>query len=107
MNAAEQILTTLAALETSIGTAPEVASWRFSEAREQQEARQHGPRWSSLTGLAESDAERMRLTRALQGLEGAGLVQCLRHQYSQRVYRIKLTEAGKKAASEVAAESVP
>jgi hypothetical protein len=107
MNTAEQILTDLAALEAEIAAAPPAKSWNYFAAREQEEGRAHGPRWSAITGRAESDAERMRLTRALRGLEGAGLVECQRHQYCGRVRRVRLTESGQKAVAEVVAEGVP
>jgi hypothetical protein len=106
-DAAEQILVELARLEAEIAAAPEVPRWRYPAAQEQVEARLHGPRWSMITSLAENDATRMRLGRARDQLEAAGLVECWRHEFSQRTYRLRLTTAGKKAAAEVAAESVP
>jgi hypothetical protein len=103
---AEQILIDLAALEAEIAAAPDVPPWRYPDGQEQVEGRLHGPRWSSITSTAGSDAERMRLGRARDQLEHSGLVECWRHEFSQRVYRLRLTEAGKKAAAEVAAGAV-
>jgi hypothetical protein len=100
---AEQILTELLGLEAMIAAGPEVASWRFFEAQERQQSLDHGPRWSMISGRAEDDAARMRLSRARNQLEHAGLVECSRYTYSGRVCRIKLTATGKAAAEAAAA----
>ncbi len=110
MNAAAPtvlILTTLARLEAEIAASKRPPAWRTWEVDDDKEAREHGPFWSDVTALADADAERVRLGRARDALEKAGLVACHRHEYSGRVKRVRLTAEGKKAAAEAAREHAP
>jgi len=102
---AAQVLTALVRLEAEIAAAPAPAAWKRWDVADYEAAQAHGPFWSDVTAAASGDAERVRLGRARDALEKAGLLVCQRHEYSGRVNRLKLTAAGCEAAAQAARET--
>ena len=100
------LLAILTRLEAESAATRGPPKWQWWLREEHDEARAHGPAWSAVTALADGDAERVRLGRVRNQLEEAGQVVCLRHRYSARVSRVRLTAEGKKAAASAATKKV-
>jgi hypothetical protein len=76
---------------------PEPARWRGWDHERWEIAQEVGPPYSTIRWfgeLAHNEAGRMRCLRLVYELESEGLLECLKDEFSTKLGRVRLTEAG-------------
>jgi hypothetical protein len=91
-----------------IETRPEPRPWQWWERREYDADRQYGPRYAAswFPDVAATEAGRVRLLRTVYRLAEAGLLTVVKSE-GGRLERVRLTEAGRSAAAELARAGTP
>jgi hypothetical protein len=76
---------------------PEPAGWRVWEHEPWEIAQKVGPPYSTIRWfgqLAQNEAGRMRCLRMVRALEGEGLLECIKDEFSGKLSRVRLTARG-------------